>query len=104
MRRLGDIASGVGVRLEDLAYLYGTTRVQGRLYTADLNQFTSRGIPMIEALAETMGVATGEVKKMVEEGKVGFPEVEAAIAHLTDEGGKFNGLMAAQSQYAGGPV
>ena len=97
MRRLGDLAAGVGVRLEDLSYLYGTTMVQGRMYTADLNQFTSRGIPMIEALAETMGVATDEVKALVEEGAVGFPQMQAAIAHLTDEGGKFSGLMEAQS-------
>lgn len=97
MRQLGDIAAGVGVPLKDLAYLYGTSRVQGRLFTADINQFTSRGVPIIEALAKTMGVAQNEIRGMVEAGEVGFPELQAALAYLTDEGGKFNGLMEAQS-------
>lgn len=97
MRQLGDIAAGVGVPLKDLAYLYGTSRVQGRLFTADINQFTSRGVPIIEALAETMGVAQGEIRGMVEAGKIGFPELQAALGYLTGEGGKFSGLMEAQS-------
>ena len=49
--RLGDIAAGLSIPLGDLVYLYGTTRAQGRLYTEDFNQFTSRGIPMIEMKA-----------------------------------------------------
>ena len=31
--RLGDIAAGLSIPINDLAYLYGTTMVQGRLYT-----------------------------------------------------------------------
>lgn len=33
---LGNIASAVGAPLRDIAYLYGTTMVQGRMYTQDL--------------------------------------------------------------------
>ena len=44
--RLGDIAAGLSIPIGDLAYLYGTTMVQGRMYTADLNQFLGRGIPL----------------------------------------------------------
>ena len=50
--RLGDIAAGLSIPLNDLVYLYGTTMSQGRLYTQDLNQFTGRGIPMIAELAK----------------------------------------------------
>ena len=97
MRRLGDIAAGLGLQIGDLAWLYGTTLTQGRMYTEDLNQFTGRGIPMIAELAKQFGVAESEVKQLVTEGKVGFPQVEQAIKSLTDEGGKFGGLMEAQS-------
>ena len=97
LRRLGDIAAGLSINLGDLTYLYGTTMAQGRLYTQDLNQFTNRGIPMIQELAKQFGVADSEVKKLVEEGKVGFPEVQKVIESLTDKGGKFGGLMEAQS-------
>ena len=34
--RLGDIAAGLSIPLNDLVYLYGTTMSQGRLYTQDL--------------------------------------------------------------------
>ena len=102
--RLGDIAAGLSIPLNDLAYLYGTTMVQGRLYTQDLNQFLGRGIPLTDELAKQFGVAKEEVKKLVEEGKVGFPEVKKAIESLTGEGGKFGGLMEAQSQTITGQI
>lgn len=96
--RLGDICAGLSIPIGDLAYLYGTTMTQGRLYTADLNQFLGRGIPLADELAKQFGVTKEEIKKMVEEGKVGFPEVQQAIINLTNEGGKFGGLMEAQSK------
>lgn len=102
--RLGDIAAGLSVPLNDLVYLYGTTMAQGRLYTQDLNQFTGRGIPMISELAKQFGVAEGKVKELVEAGKVGFPEVQKVIESLTDEGGRFGGLMEAQSKTITGQI
>lgn len=102
--RLGDIAAGLSIPLGDLVYLYGTTMAQGRLYTADLNQFTGRGIPMIGELAKQFGVAESEVKSLVEAGKVGFPEVQKVIESLTNEGGKFGGLMEAQSKTIAGQI
>lgn len=102
--RLGDIAAGLSIPLGDLVYLYGTTRAQGRLYTEDFNQFTSRGIPMIEMLADKFGVAESEVMGLVEAGKVGFPEVQEVIEKLTNEGGKFGGLMEAQSKTIAGQI
>lgn len=102
--KLGDIAAGLSIPLSDLIYLYGTTMTQGRLYTQDLNQFTGRGIPMIKELAKQFGVAESKVKDLVEEGKVGFPEVEKAIDSLTSKGGKFGGLMAEQSKTIAGQI
>lgn len=102
--RLGDIAAGLSIPINDLAYLYGTTMVQGRMYTADLNQFLGRGIPLTAELAKQFGVTQGKVKSLVEEGKVGFPEVEKAIISLTSEGGKFGGLMEEQSKTISGQI
>lgn len=102
--RLGDIAAGLSIPINDLAYLYGTTMVQGRMYTQDLNQFLGRGIPLTEELAKQFGVTKSKVKSLVEEGKVGFPEVEQAIISLTSEGSKFGGLMEAQSASITGQI
>ena len=102
--RLGDIAAGLSIPLNDLAYLYGTTMVQGRLYTQDLNQFLGRGIPLTEELANQFGVTKDKVKDLVTEGKVGFEQVKEAIVSLTSEGGQFGGLMEAQSQTISGQI
>lgn len=104
MRKLGDIASGVGIPLKDIAYLYGTTMTQGRLYTQDLNQFLGRGIPMMDELAKILGVSKNEVKGLVEAGKVGFPEVQKVIENLTASGSMFGGLMEAQSKSVAGQI
>lgn len=102
--RLGDIAAGLSMPLKDLAFLYGTTMVQGRLYTQDLNQFLGRGIPLADELAKQFGKNKSEVKKLVEEGKIGFPEVQKAIEALTGEGSKFGGLMDKQSKTISGQM
>lgn len=102
--RLGDIAAGLSIPLGDLVYLFGTTQTQGRLYTQDFNQFLNRGIPLAEELAKMFDKDKSEIKKMVTEGKIGFPEVEKAIISMTSAGGKFGGLMEAQSKTIGGLV
>nr|DAI23166.1 MAG TPA: tail tape measure protein [Caudoviricetes sp.] len=104
LTRLGDIASGLSMPLNDLVYLYGTTMNQGRLYTEDLNQFTGRGIPMIQELAKVFGVAESKVKELVEAGKVGFPEVQKVIENLSGEGSKFGGMMEEQSKTITGQI
>ena len=104
MRRLGDISAGLELNLQDLTWLYGTTMVQGRLFTRDLMQFTGRGIPMTEALAKQFGVTKDKVSELVTAGKIGFPEVEKAIKSMTDEGGQFGGLMEKQSHSITGQI
>lgn len=102
--RLGDIAAGLSIPLNDLVYLYGTTMTQGRLFTQDLRQFQGRGIPLADELAKQFGVAKDAVGDLVTAGKVGFPEVQKAIIAMTSEGGKFNNLMAKQSQTITGQI
>lgn len=104
MRRLGDVSAGLGLNLQDLTWLYGTTMVQGRLFTRDLMQFTGRGIPLTEELAKQFGVTKDKVLELVTAGKVGFPEVKKAIESLTNEGGKFGGLMEKQSHSITGQI
>ena len=59
--RLGDIASGLSIPLNDLVMLYGTTQTQGRLFTQDLRQFMGRGIPLVRELAKQFGVTESKV-------------------------------------------
>lgn len=95
---LGNVASGVGSNIGDIAYLYGTLKTQGRAFQQDINQFTNRGIPIIKELAAQFGVAESKVKELVEKGKVGFPQIEKAFKSLTSESGIFYNLMREQSK------
>jgi tape measure domain-containing protein len=96
--RIGDVASGVSAPIGELAELYGKMQVQGRLFAQDINQLTGRGIPIIGELAKQFGVTESEVKSLVEEGKVGFEQLEKAFISMTSEGGKFYNLTAEQSK------
>ncbi len=102
--RLGDIAAGLSLPLGDLVYLYGTTITQGRMYTQDLRQFMGRGIPLAEELAKQFGVAESKVGELVTAGKVGAEEFKKAILSMSGEGGKFSGLMEAQSKTITGQI
>lgn len=102
--RLGDIAAGLNIPLQDMTYLFGTTMVQGRMYTQDLNQFVGRGIPLIKEFANQFGVAESKVRDLVAEGKIGFPQLQKAIIAMTSEGGQFAGLMEAQSKTIAGQI
>lgn len=101
---LGNVASGVGAPLQDIAYLYGTLRTQGRAFTVDIRQFAGRGIPIYEELAKVLGVTKDEVSNLVTEGKVGFAEVEKAFQNMTGKAGTYYNLMQEQSKSLTGMI
>lgn len=97
LKRLGDVASGVGAPLGDISLIYGKIMSTGKVSGDTLMQMGERGIPIISALAKTMGVAKDQVAGLVSKGKVGFPEFQKALASMTDSGGQFSGMMEKQS-------
>lgn len=102
LRRIGDISSGVGAGLGEIAEIYGKARVQGTLFAEDINQLTGRGIPVIQQFAKQLGVAESEVKKMGSQGKITFANLEQAFKDLTTGGGLFAGMMARQAETIAG--
>ena len=104
MRALGDVSSGISAPIGDIAYLFGTIKTQGRAMTMDINQFANRGIPIWDELSKVVGLSGAGLKKYVEEGKVGFEEIDKVFKNLSGSGGKFFNLMAEQSLTLGGRV
>lgn len=102
--RLGDIAAGMSIPLNDLVYLYGTTMVQGRMFTQDLRQFQGRGIPIAEELSKVLNVAKDEIPELVTAGKVTDEVFHQAIVNMTSDGSRFGGLMEAQSKTIKGQI
>ena len=104
LRRMGDVASGLGVPMGQLIHVYGQVKAQGKLMTNDLYQFMNAGIPIIAALSKVVGKSETEIKDMVSAGKIGFTEIQAVIKNMTNEGGLFYNLMAEQSKSLGGQI
>lgn len=102
LRRLGDIAAGTGQRIDEIATLIGKARQAGRLYGDDLNRLNDRGIPLTATLAKNFGITSMEIRKLVEQGRVGFSALEDAINEVTNEGGLFYGMLEKQSKNYGG--
>ena len=97
MKLLGNVAAGLSIPMGDMVYLYGTLSAQQIAYTKDMNQFANRGVPIWDEVSKVMGVSVQEVRKLVEQGQVGFPIIEQAFKNMTGEGGKFFDLMDKQA-------
>ena len=102
LKKVGDISSAIGAPIGEIAEIYGKARVQGRLFGEDINQLTGRGIPIIGELAKQFGVAESAVKQLVADGEVNFGHLQQAFTDMTSEGGKFAGMMEAQSKTLSG--
>lgn len=102
LKSLGDVASGLSVPVEQLAYAYGQVRTSGQLYGTELMQFTNAGVPLLAELAKMYGTNEAAIKKMIEQGKIGFPAVEEAFRRMSSEGGTFANMMDAQSNTLAG--
>ena len=105
---LGDVAAGMGLNLQDMVMLYGTTIAKGKMDTMDLYQFLNRGIPIADEIAKVMGLdvtnAIKEVQKQIKAGKVTSDVFIQAMQNMSAEGSKFGGLMEAQSKTITGQI
>lgn len=99
---LGDISGIVGGDLQSIGIAFGQAAAEGRVMTRDLRQFINNGVPILDILAESMGVARGEIMDMASEGKITFDILNTAFKDATSEGGKFAGGMNTLSQTLNG--
>jgi tape measure domain-containing protein len=95
--RLGDIAAAVQMPIDELADSYGRMRVSGRVTMNELNQLMGRGIPIVQELAKNLGVTESEILDMASTGRLSFADIERGFQTMTDEGGRFFGMMESQT-------
>ena len=98
MTQLGDLSSGNAAKLDRVTLAYGQMLAKGKVTNEELRQMLEAGVPLLQALADTMGVTAGEVQDLASKSKIGIDQLDAAIASLTSDGGKFAGMMDKQSQ------
>jgi tape measure domain-containing protein len=102
MRMLGDLTGADAAKLADLAETYGKARIQGRAYTRDINEFTTRGVPLWQALADVQHKSIEEIHALVEAGKIGFPQIQDGLIKLVSEGERFHKNLESQSKTLNG--
>lgn len=102
LQSIGDIAAVSGGDLKNISVAFGQVAASGRLMGQDLLQLINNGVPIIDMLSASMGVAKSEIKDMVSEGAVTFPVLVKAFEDSTKQGGKFAGGMQQLSGTLGG--
>lgn len=98
MTHLGDLSQGQAEKLDRVSLAYGQMLAKGKVTGEELRQMTEAGVPLTQALADSLGTTTAELSKMIEKGQVGIPQLNTAIESLTTGTGKFAGMMEKQSQ------
>lgn len=102
LTQIGDVAAGTGKDFNELVLIYGKAATEGKIQNDTLNQLAEAGIPVYTELARVLGVNQEEIRKLAEQGKIQFTDLQAVFTNLTSEGGRFAGLMERQSQTLGG--
>ncbi len=98
MRMLGNAAQGDQEILNRLTLAYGKLQAKGRATLEELHMFTEAGVPILQALADTLEVTTEELFDMISQGKVSFDDVDKALRSLTTGSGRFAGMIEKQSK------
>lgn len=97
LREIGDVASGSGNDIGELAKIYAQVASTDRVDQEKVNQLAERGIPIYKELSNVLGIAETGLRDMVSSGKVGFKELDQVFKNLTNEGGMFFKSMEKQS-------
>lgn len=102
LKMIGDVSAVAGGDLQGITVAFGQAAASGRLMGQDLLQLVNNGVPIIDMLASSMGVAKEKIKDMVSQGKITLPVLVKAFRDATSEGGKFNNGMVKLSTTLGG--
>lgn len=89
LKMLGDVASGTGADIYELAYAYEKVYGAERVLNYSLRQFERRGLAIYGELAKQLGVSQTEIFQMAKKGEISFKDVERAFKSMTGSGGVF---------------
>ena len=102
LKAIGDISMGDSQRLQSLSLAFSQMTATGKLMGQDLQQMINAGFNPLEEIARKTGKSIGELKDEMSKGAVSADMVRDAFISATSEGGKFNGMLEAQSKTIAG--
>ena len=102
LKMLGDITGGDQQRMDSLTLAFAQSASAGRLMGQDLLQMINAGFNPLQIISEKTGKSIAQLKDDMSKGKIGTDMVIQAFKDATAAGGKFYGMMEAQSQSKAG--
>lgn len=97
-KRLADISAATGTDVNRLALALGHVRSESALTGYTLRQFSMANVPLLQKLADKLGVTTSQIRKMVSKKEISYEDVLDVMKDLTDEGGMFFEAQETMSQ------
>lgn len=97
-KRLADISAATGTDVNRLALALGHVRSETALTGYTLRQFSMANVPLLQKLADKLGVTTAQVRKMVSKKEISYNDVLGVINDLTNQGGPFFEAQETMSQ------
>lgn len=90
--------SDIGTRsYSDIAAIMQKISASGRAQGDDFLQLADAGIPIFNALAESLGVSVAEVRKLGSEGKVSFEQLNDAVSNIDFDSALFASIDVASA-------
>ena len=70
LRGVADASTIAGTSMDDMGYIFNKVQASGKVTGETLRELETRGIPVVQWLAEEYGVSAEEMRKMVSSGEV----------------------------------
>lgn len=104
LRQIGDISSGLGQPIQEMATIVGKIKTTDVLQGDDLLQLAERGVPIFSELGKIFDTNAEGVKELGSQGAIKFEHLQQVLNNLTGEGGQFFNMMQSQASTLGGLV
>lgn len=104
LRQIGDISMGNAERFQSLILAFAQASANGKLMGQDLLQMVNAGFNPLSIISERTGKSIAVLRDEMSKGEISAQMMEEAFAAATAEGGKFYGMLEAQSQTINGAL
>lgn len=92
MKNLGDVAAGTDGNLAGLAMVMMQIKANNRMSSQDMNQILGRGIKLLDFFEKKTGMASEQIRKAAEEGRIPAASIERMFKEMAGAGGQFDNM------------
>lgn len=98
LKAIGDISGGNAEKFSSLVLSFSQMSSVGKLMGQDLLQMINAGFNPLEEISRKTGKSIGVLKEEMSKGAISSKMVQDAFISVTQEGGRFNGMLEKQGQ------